>query len=129
MKKIFTFLFMSILAFSCVQQANAMNYEEGLRLSDKKPMAILIYATWADNYQNYLNAFRGMQSEFAKDYNFVELDIASPDAKAFNSRYHIYPNLPYALMFRDGGKFSRYVQRDCVINDSCFETRLKSFIN
>ena len=128
MKKALTVLFVSFIMFAGVIKANAITFEEGLSISDKIPMAVIIYADWADNYQNYLNAFRGMQSIYGKDYNFVELNIAAKDAKAFNSRYHIYPNLPYALMFRDGGKISRYVQRDCLINDSCFETRLKSFI-
>ena len=129
MKKILTFLFVSVLVFAGITQVKAMTFENALSVSDKKPAAVLVYANWADNYQNYLNAFRGMQGKYANNYNFVELDIASPDAKFFNSRYHIYPNLPYVLMFRENGKVTRYVQRDCVIDDSCLETRIKAFIN
>ena len=128
MKKILTCLFVSVLIFAGISQVKAMTFEDGYAVCDKKPVLVLLYANWADNYQNYINAFRGMQSQFGDVYNFVELDIAKPDAKFFNSKYHIYPNLPYVLMFRDGGKISRYVQRDCVIDDSCFSSRIKSFI-
>jgi len=129
MKKALTFLFMSLFAIAGISQAKAMTFEEGFNICDKKPMVALVYADWADDYRNYINAFEGMKSKFGNSFNFVELNIASNDARFFNSRYHIYPNLPYVLMYRDGGKISRYVQRDCVIDDSCLSSKLKSFIN
>ena len=129
MKKILciVFLFISFLCFS-IASCNAMNFKEAFDQSNSKPMLVLIYATWADNYQTYLEKFRNLEKEFGDTFNYVELDIASPDTKEFNIRYHIYPNLPYILMFRNNGKISRYIQRTCAISEPCMVPRIKSFI-
>ena len=115
------------LLFVC-QQVNAMSFEEAFAKSNSKPMVVLIYAQWADGYQTCLTQFKALQAQFKHQYNFVELDIASKDAKMFNSRYDIYQNLPYIMVYRNGGKISRYIKRDCATNYSCTVSRLKSFI-
>ena len=106
-----------------------MTFDEAFSQSSSKPMLVLIYAQWADNYQTYLNNFKALEPQFGENFNFVELDIASKDTKSFNSRYHIYPNLPYVLMFRDGGKVSRYIQKSCVLDSACMAEKVKLFIH
>ena len=127
MKKLLSFLFLFVLLIAGSLKAKALTFEEAY--NDQKPMLILVYAEWADNYSSYLNTFNALEDVYGDKFNFVALDIAKADAKAFNARYHIYPNLPYMLMFRDNGKVSRYIQRDCILNESCVNSRLKSFIH
>ncbi len=126
MKKILTLLTAVFILF--MAKANAMTFEEAYAQSTTKPMLMLVYADWADNAPSYVQAFNALQAEFGETYNFVDLNIASPDTKAFNARYHIYPNLPYILMFRDGGKVSRYIPRNCILDESCLIPKLKSFV-
>jgi len=106
----------------------ALTFQEGLDQSSKTPVVVLIYAEWAEKYEDYLSVFRNLEADFEGVYNFVELNIASKDTLDFNKRYHIYPNLPYVLMFKENGKISRYVQRDCAKDESCIKSKLKSFI-
>ena len=128
MKKILPILFVSILMSFSILKAQALTFEEAFNQSDSKPMLVVIYANWADGYQNYLDAFSALEPVYGDKFNYVTLDIASEDARFFNDRYHIYPKLPYILMFKDGGKVSRYVQRECILNNSCLNSRIKSFI-
>ena len=127
MKKIFNLLLIVALFVGVGLRANALTFEEAYNESNKKPMVALIYAQWAEDCQTYLNVFKTIQDEFSDNYNFVELDIASKDTKFFNSKYHIYPNLPYILMYRDGGKVSRYLPNSCAKDEACIITKLKSF--
>lgn len=126
MKKFLTLFVIGLLFLTT--RADAMKFEEAYAQSSSKPMLMLIYADWVDNSQSYIQAFNSLQTEFGETYNFVELNIASSDTKAFNARYHIYPNLPYILMFRDGGKVSRYIPKNCILDESCLLPKLKSFI-
>ena len=128
MKKIFSLVFVLFLTFGICAKSLATTFEEAYNQSTTKPMLVLLYADWAENYSNYLTEFRVLQEEFGEKFNYVELNIASKDAKFFNTKYHIYPHLPYVLMFRDGGKISRYIQRDCAASSSCMIPRVKSFI-
>lgn len=125
MKKIFISLLLLLTVSTGI--VKALTYEQAL--SDSKPMALLIYATWADNLANVNSVFNSMEQNYSDKYNFVKLDIASNDAKAFNKRYHIYPNLPYVLLFKDGGKVSRYLQGNCITDSACFSEKLKMFAN
>lgn len=109
-------------------KAHSMNFEEAFSASENTPMVVLVYAQWADNYQNYIQQFKLAEKQMGNKFNFVEMDIASKDAKEFNSRYHIYPNLPYILMYRNGGRVSRYIDRNCSASASCIVPKLKSFI-
>ncbi len=128
MKKLLTLLTIVLLGIS-LQAKAAMSFEEAFKQSTTKPMLVIIYAQWADEYSTYLKAFSNAQQELGDKFNYVELDIASSDAKFFNSKFHIYPNLPYVLMFRDGGKISRYVPNNCAKQDACLIPKVKSFIN
>ena len=129
MKKVLcsVILAMCLICFSIKAHA-AMSFQEALNVCSSKPMIVIVYANWAENYQFYLDKFRGLEQIFGDKLNYVELDIASADAKSFNMRYHIYPNLPYILMFRNDGKVSRYIQRNCAANESCMVPRIKSFM-
>ena len=91
-------------------------------------MVVLIYAQWSDGVTDVLQKYETVKRDFSGVFNFTSLDIASKDAKFFNSKFHIYPNLPYMLMFRDNGKVSRYIPQNCVSDVSCVKSKLKSFI-
>ena len=127
MKKIFTILFLLTLVLFNTKSANAMKYEEAVNQS--KPMALFIYADWADDADKLKQAFDAMEGRYGDKYNFVSLNIASSDAKEFNKKYTIYANLPYALLFRDRGRITRYIQKSCLLDSSCFSEKLNFFIN
>lgn len=123
------FIWIVILLFSFIYQSvNAMTFQEAFADIDSKPAVVLIYAQWADGYQNYLTQFRKLQAKFKNQFNFVELDIASKDTKVYNSKYNIYQNLPYIMLYRNNGKITRYIRRECASSYSCSESKLKSFI-
>lgn len=127
MKKILTLLTIVILSVS-LQAKATVSFEDAFKESTTKPMLVLVYAQWADDYETYLKTFKSAQNEFGDKFNYVELNIASADTKFFNSRYHIYPNLPYVLMFRDGGKISRYVPNNCADKEACLLPKIKTFL-
>lgn len=127
MKKKLAILFLFVAFAMGVQTAKAMNYDEAMKQS--KPIALLIYADWAEGLDKVNQSFDSAQKQYGTTYNFVKMNIASSEAKNFNKKYYFYPNLPYALLIRDGGKVSRYLQKDNINDASVFAERLKSFIN
>lgn len=108
--------------------AQTITFEEAYEQTASKPMAVLIYADWADDYENHIVNFRKLQNYFNNTFNFVELDIASKDAKAFNEKYEIYPKLPYIILLRNNGKVSRYIPRNCALDSACVISKMKAFI-
>lgn len=126
--KNFLKLFIIFLLLVFNNNVNALTFEEAYSQSDRKPMLVLVTADWAENSEAISKVFNNLSSTFGKTFNYVELDIATNDAKVFNDRYHIYPKLPYVIMFRDRGKVSRYIQRDCASERSCITSKIKSFI-
>ena len=127
MKKLFSLLVVFFMFITTIK-AEALSFEDAFTETNKTPMVLLIYANWAENYQSVQEQYKQVQAELGSKFNFVELDIASNEAKAFNDKFHIYPKLPYILMFRDGGKVSRYIPRDCASSASCVSSKLRSFI-
>ena len=128
MKKVWAIFFSFLLLVCFINKTQAMTFEQAFQESNKTPMVVLIYAQWADNYQNHIAQFRKSQSQLGSIYNYAELDIASNSAKYFNEKFHIYPKLPYVLMFKNGGKISRYIPRECASDLNCLNSKLKSFI-
>ena len=126
MKKILFYLFL-FLGATGLLKVEAMTYEEAL--NQPKPIAILVYADWADNISQVHQAFNNAASQYDSKYNFVFLNIANPDTKIFNKTYHIYPNLPYVLLFKDRGRISRYLQSGCILDNACFTGKLDVFAN
>lgn len=127
MRKFLTALFLLTLVIIGTQKANAIKFEDAI--GQNKPVAVLIYAPWADGQDTMLQAFNSMGTRYVDAYNFVAINIATEDAKAFNQRFYIYPNLPYVLLFRNGGKVSRFLKQDCVLDSACFAERLDMFNN
>ena len=127
MKKLLSTFILLMLLLVGVQKANAMKYDNALNQS--KPMAIFIYAPWADGYSTAMQAFNAMESKYGSKYNFVTMNIATDEAKTFNKTFFIYPNLPYVLLFREKGKVIRFLKTDCVNDSSCFSNRLDLFNN
>ena len=126
MKKIFllSIFLLSILFFN-TPKSNAVTLEEAL--SQSKPVALLLYADWADGAQSMLSLFNQMEQQYGNSYNFVKINIANKEAKLFNQKFYIYPNLPYIMLFRDRGRISRFLQKDCASNSSCFKEKLDLF--
>ncbi len=126
MKKTLTLLFLLILAAFSVKQADAITFEEAM--SQSKPVVLLIHAPWAANVDAVKQAYDAMSVQYGDRYNFTKIDIATKEAQGFNQKYTIYPNLPYVLLFKDNGKFSRYLKQDCVMDEACFKERLDFFL-
>ena len=122
-----TFLVLLISLF-IVSKTEAMNFIEGLEQSSNKPMVMLVYANWANNYKHYVKVIDTLEKNYDDKFNFVKLDITKPEAAAFNARFTINKNLPYILMFRNGGKVSRHLQRSCASDYSCVESKMKTFM-
>ena len=127
MKKVLTLLFLLTMFFAGKQAVGAMTYEEAM--SQTKPFVLLVYAPWADNVDTVMQSFNNMQQKYSSTYNFVAMNIATKDSNIFNIKYHIYPNLPYILLYKDKGKISRYLQQNCILDDSCFAEKLDFFSN
>lgn len=125
MKKLIAILIMSALTLSVKA---AVKYSDAYEVNDTKPMAVLIYADWADNYQNYLSEFRKIQQELGDIYNYVELDLASEDARNYTEQNMILTKLPYIMLYRSKGRFARVLERSCASDASCAAPKMKSFI-
>ena len=127
MKNFLHLLFILILfSFICIK-TEAMTFTEGYSNLSKKPMVLLLYAPWAENYQSYSNTFKSLQARYSTKCNFVELDIADKEAKVFNQKYNIYQNLPYALFFKNERNV-RFLDQNCLSNTSCLIQRLNVFL-
>ena len=128
MRRIPSILF-SVVSFIALSagMVSAMSFDEAM--SQNKPMAALIYADWADNAQTINSTYDAIGQQYASKYNFTKVNICTAEAKGFNQKYHIYPKLPYVLLFKDNGKVSRYLTKDCVMDSSCFKERLDFFVN
>ena len=127
MKKLLSSLFLLLLIFVGTQQAKAMKYDQAINQS--KPIAIFVYAPWADGYSTMLQSFNSLQQKYGTKYNFVTMNIATDEAKTFNQKFYIYPNLPYVLLLKERGKVVRYLKSECVNDSSCFSNRLDLFNN
>ena len=125
MKKI-TFLFVFILLLTNLQ-AYSLTFEEALY--SQKPCAVLLYANWAEELNAVSSSFDKMAEKYNNKYNFLKIDIANPLAKKYNEKYVIERNLPYAVLYKDRGRFSRKIERNCLIDNSCFKDRLEIFVN
>ena len=125
-KLLLSLLVCSSLIFGVIK-CQAATYEE--LVAQSKPSAILIYADWIDNVQPTLTAFDAMQPIYGKKFGFAKVNICDKEAKAFNQRNYIYPNLPYIILFKDRGRISRIINRDCILDDACIKERFDFFAN
>ena len=128
MNKLLKIVLICVAFIGIVNKANSMTFEEAYEKSYSKPGVVLVYAKWAEGAEGTLKQYRQVANYLKSIYNFSELDLASEDAKFFNTKYDIYKNLPYAMTFRDGGKICRYIPRECSSDAKCLAEKLKSFI-
>lgn len=117
-----------LILFLLTLNVKAMDFQEAFAQSRVKPVVVLLYADWSDNQENALNVFRTLQPRFSRVYNFVELDIAKEETKFYNQRFDIFRGLPYIMMYKEGGKISRFIDSSCTNDTRCLESKLKSFI-
>ena len=127
MKKRLSLILLFLVSMLGVQAA-VTEFNDALTQSVSKPALILVYAEWADNYQTSLSEFRNVQQTLGNGYNYVELDIAKPDAKFFNQRYTIMPNLPYVLMIRANGRITYFADKNCASSSACVISKAKDFV-
>ena len=124
--KILLLSFLIFLSFVFgITKCRADSYSE--IVNQTKPAVILVYADWADNVDTALTAFNDMQSVYKKEYSFATVNICQEEAKEFNQRNYIYPNLPYVLLSKDKGRVTRLINRDCLSDESCIKDRLTFF--
>lgn len=126
MKNLSVLILVAVLMLFCLN-VDAKSFSEAIAQSDRKPMVVFIYADWS-GYGNLLKNFRAVKPKFKDKINFVELDIASNEMQAFNSRYYLYSNLPYAMFISGGGKSTRVIRQDCLSSKSCLSTKIETFI-
>ena len=120
-------LLLVILVFTL--QANAaMKYKDAFAKNGKIPMAMLIYADWAQDYNETLTMFKKLESTLSNSYNFVELNIADKETKDYSETYSILPKMPYIMLYRSSGKVQRVLDRDCALDLNCAVPKMKSFI-
>ena len=125
MKKILIILLLMML----MPTVNAaMSYKDAYTMNNSTPMAVFVYADWATNYEKNLTEFRKAQQELGDKYNYVELDIASNDAKAYTEQNAILPKLPYIMLYRGKCKFARLIDRSCASDEACILSKMKSFM-
>lgn len=127
MKKYCILVFALILVFCNVLKANAAKYEEIMKQS--KPCAILVYADWADDLKPVMDAMGNVERNFIKKYNFAGINICNKEAKNFNKTNYIYSDVPYLLLYKERGRISRLVTKDCIVNTSCIKDKLELFAN
>jgi len=127
MKKLLTVFSILILTFFAVLKVQAITFEEAM--SQNKPMAVLIYADWAPDVQGVNAMYEEMSKTYANKYNFTKINICKSEALGFNQTYQIYPKLPYVLLFKDKGKISRYLRKECATDRACFKEKLDFFVN
>ena len=127
MKKIISclVLFLGLVAWTGSVQADMFTDV----INQQKPVAVLIYADWAEDLQSAMTSFGALEQDYSNKYNLVRINISTAEAKEFNKTYYIYPNLPYLLLFKDRGRLSRMVVRDCLKQDSCVRPKLDIFAN
>ena len=128
MRKVFLVVFLVLLMGGSALSANTLTFNEIVN-KQNKPAAVLVYSDWADDKEAVFNVFDEYQMKYAKKYNFLKLNIASEDAKIFNKTFYIYPNLPYIILFKDKGKTSRYIIKECILKDGCMRDKFDYFIN
>ena len=111
-------------------QANAavMKYSDAYEANDTKPMAVLVYANWAENYAGIYRQFRAVQQEMGDKYNYVELNIADRDTKDYLEKNVILTNPPYIMLYRGKCKFARIIEGDCASSSACIISKMKSFM-
>ena len=124
-KSVISFIVLLSVVLTC--NAAVLKFKDAFAQASSKMMFVLVYASWAPRYQAYLANFRKMQKELGNAYNYVELDITTADAAAYNQKFDIYRNLPYVIMLREGGRIQRYIDNQCSADLSCMRAKMKAF--
>ena len=119
-------LLIALIALSIRGVSAAVTFSQA-RADSSKPMAVLVYADWADGYQNALLQFRKIQKDFGNSYNYVELNITKREAKEYSDSFKIMPGLSYIMLYRNNCKISRLLEKSCASNYSCISSKMKTF--
>ncbi|MCQ2739860.1 MAG: hypothetical protein MJ237_06500 [bacterium] len=123
MKKLF--ILFSVMIFAMSGAYADMTFTDAQ--SSSKPMAVLVYASWLDDANSYVQQFNNLKSQFGNKYNYVTIDVATNSAKEYNKRFDIY-KMPYVLLFKSRCKIMRYLETNCMMNNQCITPRMDSFL-
>lgn len=125
MKRIFAVIILLLALTSVNLKSNAATFEQAFTQS--KPMLVLVYASWADDANNAIAQVKSTEKVFGNSLNYSYLNIASPEAKAYNQLFPILTNMPYVLLLKNKGKINRVIAKDCVLDNACLMKKIKAF--
>lgn len=106
--------------------ASNFTFEQGM--NSKKPMVVLLYAPWSDGTVTANKNMIALKKAYGAKANFISLNIAAAETKAYNKLLPIQPNLPNIMMFKDKAKISRFIPKDCVLDYACVSKKAGSFL-
>ena len=126
MKKVLMLFIVMLLSLAAVKAGSSVTFEDGIK--ENTPLMVLITAPWVDNASEIQSTFIELAESNTNHYNYSIVDISNASAKEFNKSFMIHMNLPYVMLFKDQGKISRLVNRDCIETSSCFSDKIKFFL-
>jgi len=121
-------LLVTLIVLGITDVSAAVSFSNALANNDNKPMAVLVYADWADGYQNALLQFRRIQKSYGTSFDFVELNITKKEAKEYSDRFKIMAGLPYVMLYKTKCKKARYLDKKCTASYSCVDSKMQTFI-
>lgn len=107
--------------------AETGNFEQAL--NSKKPLIIIMTASWASNSTEVASNVAALKRTYGERANIMSLDISDEQTKFYNKYFAIQPNLPNAMFFKDKGKISRFIPNECTVDYACTSKRASMFIN
>ena len=120
-------LLITLILVGITSVSAAVSFSAAKANNGNKPMAVLVYADWADGYQNALLQFRKIQKEYGTSYDYVELNIAKKETKEYSDNYQIMAGLPYVMLYRKNCKIAKYLDKNCTSSYSCINSGMQTF--
>lgn len=127
MKKLFLSLLITVLTVFAAGTVKADDFQDFIHQNTR--CAVLVTANWAEKAEEIQTAFTDAENTYAGKYSFKIINIASPETKEFNKSNYIYTNLPYIVLYKEKGRMSRWINRDCILNSSCMKDKFELFAN
>ena len=126
MKKMLMLFLAVLVSIGAARAGSNLPFEEGIKSST--PLMVLITAPWAEKASDIQTTFEELVESSSNDFNNSVVDLSTESAKEFNKSFMINTNLPYVMLFKDQGKISRHIKRDCIEDSSCFAEKVKLFL-
>lgn len=128
MKKYLSIILLTLFLSAGIKAVAApLTFDQAVE--DKKPALVLITAPWASASQTAVANFNSLKNVYGDAANFVTLDIASEQARSYNSKYAFFPNIPYMMMFKSKAKIQLFVPQSCVLDNACISKKVGTFLH